>query len=122
MPERIQLRRTKGWRIPPGTVNVARGPGRRWGNPFVVGVHGTQEQCVARYRLLVTGLIDVATQPSPHYADQLNTQIQARNHIHELRGLDLACWCAPGAPCHADVLLELANGAAASTAQAVPFP
>lgn len=27
-----------------------------------------------------------------------------------LRGKSLACWCAPGAPCHADVLLELANG------------
>lgn len=28
---------------------------------------------------------------------------------HELRGKDLACWCKPGAPCHADVLLEIAN-------------
>lgn len=28
----------------------------------------------------------------------------------ELRGHDLACWCALGQPCHADVLLELANG------------
>lgn len=26
-----------------------------------------------------------------------------------LRGKNLACWCKPGAPCHADVLLELAN-------------
>ncbi len=26
-----------------------------------------------------------------------------------LRGKNLACWCAPGAPCHADVLLEIAN-------------
>ncbi|ATN65310.1 hypothetical protein A3857_18520 [Cereibacter sphaeroides] len=30
--------------------------------------------------------------------------------IRELRGKDLACWCQPGAPCHADVLLEIANG------------
>lgn len=28
----------------------------------------------------------------------------------ELRGKDLACWCPLGQPCHADVLLELANG------------
>ena len=27
----------------------------------------------------------------------------------ELRGQDLSCWCAPDLPCHADVLLELAN-------------
>jgi len=29
--------------------------------------------------------------------------------VPELRGRDLACWCKPGAPCHADVLLEIAN-------------
>ncbi|MDX0178660.1 DUF4326 domain-containing protein [Sinorhizobium meliloti] len=28
---------------------------------------------------------------------------------HELRGKNLACWCRPGAPCHADVLLQVAN-------------
>jgi len=27
----------------------------------------------------------------------------------ELAGRDLACWCKPAEPCHADVLLELAN-------------
>jgi hypothetical protein len=27
----------------------------------------------------------------------------------ELRGRNLACWCQPGTPCHADVLLALAN-------------
>ena len=29
--------------------------------------------------------------------------------LHELRGKDLACWCKPGEPCHADVLIEVAN-------------
>lgn len=33
----------------------------------------------------------------------------ARASLEELRGRNLACWCKPGAPCHADVLLELAN-------------
>ncbi|WP_442892532.1 DUF4326 domain-containing protein [Ensifer sp. CCNWLY38] len=28
----------------------------------------------------------------------------------DLKGKNLACWCKPGAPCHADVLLEIANG------------
>lgn len=27
-----------------------------------------------------------------------------------LRGKDLACWCPLDSPCHADVLLEMANG------------
>jgi hypothetical protein len=27
----------------------------------------------------------------------------------ELRGKNLACWCPEGSPCHADVLLEIAN-------------
>ena len=27
----------------------------------------------------------------------------------ELRGKNLACWCPDGGPCHADVLLEIAN-------------
>ena len=29
--------------------------------------------------------------------------------LPSLRGKDLACWCKPGEPCHADVLIELAN-------------
>lgn len=29
--------------------------------------------------------------------------------VQALRGKDLACWCRLDQPCHADVLLELAN-------------
>jgi hypothetical protein len=31
------------------------------------------------------------------------------DRLPELRGRDLCCWCPLDAPCHADVLLELAN-------------
>ena len=34
-----------------------------------------------------------------------------REHLHELKGKNLACWCKPGEPCHADVLIALANEA-----------
>ncbi len=34
------------------------------------------------------------------------TREDIRNH---LAGKNLACWCKPGEPCHADVLLKLAN-------------
>lgn len=62
----------------------------KWGNPFVIGPHGTREQVVEAYRLWIL-------RGNP-----------LRNDMHELRGKDLVCWCAP-LPCHADVLLELAN-------------
>src|SRR5690606_3378888 len=38
MVERVQLRRSKGWRMPPNTVKVDRTT--KWGNPFVVGRAG----------------------------------------------------------------------------------
>jgi hypothetical protein len=44
--------------------------------------------------------------------DQERTALveQLRNPLAALRGKDLACWCPLDQPCHADVLLELANG------------
>ena len=35
--------------------------------------------------------------------------LPARPPVVELRGHDLACWCPLDLPCHADVLLEIAN-------------
>lgn len=32
-----------------------------------------------------------------------------RHALPALRGLSLACWCRLDQPCHADVLMELAN-------------
>lgn len=108
MPKRIQMTRQKPWRADnPHAVIVAR-PGP-WGNPFRVGIHGTAEECVARYRDLATGLIDVTKPPCPHYGEQVAAQDHIREQLHTLRGRDLACWCPLDQPCHADVLLELAN-------------
>jgi hypothetical protein len=94
VPKRIQLRRTRGWRKPAGAVVVSRPS--TWGNPFRVGVDGDAAQCVAAYRrALLAGELGV-------------TVADVRR---ELGGRDLACWCPPRAPCHGDVLLELANDA-----------
>ena len=109
-PQRIQLRRTKGWRMPPNTVKVDRST--RWGNPFHVGdpvcldgisvdYHLTAEQAVREFRLWVTG-----GQSLPVYRRRPPTTDEIRRG---LRGKNLACWCAPGQPCHATVLLEIAN-------------
>jgi hypothetical protein len=91
MPVRIQLSRAKGWRMPPNTVKVDRST--KWGNPFVVGSRQTPAQAVAAFRRMV--------EDYPHGLDV---------EVRQLRGKNLACWCALDKPCHADVLLELANG------------
>ena len=45
------------------------------------------------------------------YLNHLRTNPDLINSARlELRGKDLACWCPLGQPCHADVLLEVANG------------
>ena len=105
MPERIQLSRRKGWKMPPNTVKVDRTT--KWGNPFVVGEHGTAAECVDLYRMLAGGLLCMSTRGNQ------DAQIAARKAMEqaraELRGKNLACWCRKDRPCHADVLLSLAN-------------
>jgi hypothetical protein len=61
----------------------------KWGNPFVIGRDGTRDEVIAKYRAWIVD------QPALLAA------------LHELRGKDLVCWCAPER-CHADVLLKLA--------------
>lgn len=106
-PQRIQLRRTKGWRMPPDTVRCAR-PGK-WGNPFRVGQwrNYTADDAVRDYVRWVRRDLAVRSFESAHGKPPTRAQIRA-----ELEGKNLACWCKPGTPCHADVLLELANGGA----------
>lgn len=106
-PRRIRLSRARGWRLPPDTVVVARPT--PWGNPYVVGRNGTAADCVRLYRHLLCGY--VALSPRVDFDACVAAIRHARGHIEELRGRNLACWCAIGAPCHADVLLEIAGEA-----------
>lgn len=109
-PIRVQLRRAKGWRMPPNTVKVDRTT--KWGNPCVVGRHGTREDCVRWFTLALGGMIVLGHKDADGswLADKLITyrKMAARDRRF-LRGKNLACWCPLNAPCHADVLLELAN-------------
>jgi hypothetical protein len=100
-PRRVLLSRAKGWRMPPNTVKIDRAT--RWGNPFVIGTDGTREECIALYRRFVAG--NAATRR----ANVLVARKLVAEHAHELKGKNLACWCPLDGPCHADVLLELAN-------------
>ena len=106
MPERIRLSRARGWRLPEGTVSVARPT--RWGNPYIVGQHGTAARCVVLYRFLLLGQLRVSSSPTLAGLEAIRADVL--DHIGELRGRNLACWCRLDQPCHADVLLELANG------------
>jgi hypothetical protein len=118
MPERIQLQRRKGWRKPDGAVVVARPS--RWGNPFRVlpakdggwMVRGngrtdwsaddpwTRQEATAH---AVERFTDMAEPAPGHYSTY------SRDAEIQLGGHDLACWCPLGQPCHADVLLRIAN-------------
>jgi len=93
-PIRVQLSRRKGWKMPPNTVRVTR-PGR-WGNPFKIGV-------VSEY-----GDVPDAQTAVMFYRAYIDKGLQ-RAAMQVLRGKNLACFCPIGSPCHADVLLELAN-------------
>ena len=104
MPERVQLMRTKGWRMPPNTVKVDRTT--KWGNPFVVGRENpfVPGRVVQDKRHACNLYLGFAPQDQKLVAE-------ARA---ELRGKNLACWCPlPGLYeddcCHASVLLKLAN-------------
>lgn len=111
-PVRIQLSRKKGWRMPPNTVNVAR-PGK-WGNPWVVWRDDDGQWLCSNmpsHEKVPDKARGIALAVKRH-ADWWCGRLYAfgtATILSELRGKNLACWCPLGAPCHADVLLELAN-------------
>lgn len=92
-PQRIQRRRTKGWQMPDGAVYVGRPSA--WGNPVAVDERGAA-YAVDQFRRYV-GRSAAITPTHPG------------NIRKALRGKSLVCWCRLDQPCHADVLLEIAN-------------
>ena len=110
MPERIQRSRAKGWRMPAGAVYVGRPT--KWGNPFKVGAYNAllqhqmdRREAVDAFRRRLVG-VENWWAGNPRRLT-LTTVAEVRG---ELRGKDLVCWCPLDEPCHADVLLEWANG------------
>ena len=112
-PVRVQLRRTKGWRMPANTVSVAR-PGR-YGNPFTAagcreaGYRGTDDQIAARCVEAFRVWLGPMWRNNWDGDESEKARAALLAGMPELRGKSLACWCTPGSPCHSDVLLELAN-------------
>jgi len=110
MAKRIQRKRTKGWQMPENAVYVGRPT--RWGNPFALKEY---EDCYEPDEARKFCVNDFATWLDTGFpnCDDIRQYDEKRkwilDHVHELRGKDLACWCPAGQPCHADVLLRLAN-------------
>jgi len=96
-PRRVQLRRTKGWRKPEGAVVVARPS--KWGNPYRIGAPTPLYNWPVNRAEAVESFRDWMSR----------NRTQTSRARAALAGKDLACWCALDEPCHADVLLELAN-------------
>ncbi len=113
MPQRIQRKRIKGFKLPPGAVCISRPS--IWGNPFTpagcraAGFIGTDaevhERCVEAFRVWL----------GPHWREnwdgeesRLRRQV-ILDRLPELKGKDLACFCKEGESCHGDLLLALAN-------------
>ena len=114
-PKRVQMSRQKPWRSDnPGAVIVDRRS--RWGNPYNIvktqngsfdvwlgdwfcgqstGLESARAMAVRKFRLAVE---------NNHHS------LSAVEIRSALAGKDLACWCPLDQPCHADALLELANG------------
>jgi hypothetical protein len=119
-PQRIQRRRTKDWRLPEGAVIVDRTS--KWGNPIDLSDVGSQfpslddtriARLVVRDFEVLAGRGHLAF-PNWRFASGRRgpvawTYPPVDEIRAELAGKDLACWCPPGQPCHADVLLRIAN-------------
>ena len=110
MVERVQLSRAKGWRLPPLTVKVDRAT--RWGNPYRVG-EPVDMKAARRWGWKMKfpeRVCETAEQAVRLFAGSLARDGASKWVLRqELRGKNLACWCAPSEPCHADVLLYFAN-------------
>lgn len=101
--------------MPENTVYVGRPT--KWGNPFVAPGYsdahrpafppGGRAQAVAQFRAAIEAN-DRGEWISGGAWCPTSAEIRS-----ELAGKNLACWCPLGQPCHADVLLEIANGDAA---------
>jgi hypothetical protein len=92
MPQKIQRKRTKGWKMPENTVYIGRGS--KWGNAFTVEKYG-REKAVSMFK----EYINHPNSPHCFVFDDIKT----------LQGKNLACWCKENEACHGDVLLEMAN-------------
>ena len=113
-PKRLQRSRKKGYKKPEGSIIVDRTS--KWGNPFKVGTVFYQPLTLAlmgfKGAVLKTGIKVKDNKHAVELYEKLltiKTKRALKETLEPLRGKDLVCFCKLDEPCHADVLLKLAN-------------
>jgi hypothetical protein len=108
-PIRIQRKRTKGYDMQAASPNGLPvryvGRGTAFGNPFRLSVYAP-EISLRRYEAYLT-----SEEPNPPDREHFAHHPMIMRHMikNSLRGKNLACFCPLDSPCHADLLLRLAN-------------
>ena len=117
-PKRVQRKRSKGWRMPENTLYVGRGSS--WGNqyrvvpqhksgPFdIYGYYGESREVFVGQSTGIESARGIARDRFRKWLEN-QTEMYLDGYFRQLRGKNLACWCPIDQPCHADILLELAN-------------
>lgn len=121
MPIRIQRKRTKGFDLQAESMTsnglpcVYVGRPSKFGNRFKVGLW---------FRKITPDWVVWSSGDRPFGDRQVTSNEEAlalfeeyaearlkwdKHWLEPIRGKNLACWCRTDAPCHADILLELAN-------------
>ena len=68
----------------------------KWGNPYRIDQTTSRDEAIERYARALAGGGD-------------DLPFTTADVVRDLAGHDLACWCPLDVPCHADVLLDVAN-------------
>jgi hypothetical protein len=118
-PVRLQLSRSKGFNLQKlsretnGLEAVVVARPSLFGNPFTVTTKmrpGTKVMGGTYIAVPTIGdAIECFREMLAEESAEGSRAAQVLKHLGDLRGNNLACWCKPGEPCHADVLLEIAN-------------
>jgi len=119
---RVQRKRIKGYRQPPGTIYVGRPT--KWGNPIMLNGDcifidasyrrnilspwvfynmGDIDDILYLYELVLKGTACV-NKDLQYWSDHFS-----KLNVKDLKGANLSCWCPLDKPCHADILLKYAN-------------
>lgn len=109
-PIRIQRKRVKGFKLPPNTVSVTRGT--KFGNPFIIGVHvANNHEAVEYFEAWINSWAMPYRKGAPMVSslDGFEAGLLKEVIKTQLRGKNLACFCRLDEPCHADILLKIAN-------------
>jgi hypothetical protein len=110
-PVRLQRSRKKGSKLesPNGLPVVCVTRGTKWGNHIKVATAKEINEAGYFGFMLPRNTLQIMVLYKAWLRESAQGCVLATEAKRELRGKNLACWCKPGKPCHADVLLELAN-------------